>query len=111
MPRKAKPRRPPTDKTSRYSLEFEQFWSAYPRKENKWYAWQCWQRVRQDGHKHGLILLRAEQFAESDIGRGACMFIPHPSTWLNQRRFLDDPARWSFAKVDGNGHVDWNFKA
>lgn len=105
------------DKSRSYSPEFEQFWEAYPRRQNKYASWISWQAARKEGHKHGLILLRAQQFADSDVGRNLLRYIPLACTWLNQRRFLDDPACWSYGitgeKIGGNGSgkVDWNFKA
>lgn len=103
------------DESRNYSPEFEQFWEAYPRHTNKYLSWISWQRARKAGFKHGLMLLRAQQFAESDVGRNVLRYIPHACTWLNQRRFLDDPEAWTFTRVSTGGangtQVDWNYKA
>jgi hypothetical protein len=101
-----------------YSDDFNMFWDAYPRKEGKAYAFACYERAIAKGYKRGLIILRAEQFAQSEVGMGMLKHIPHASTWLNQRRFLDEPAVWnSFGQHGDNkpipavqDNVDWNYK-
>ena len=73
-----------------YSPEFERLWQAYPRKTGKGAAWAAWQRIRQRPDIETLVSAltaqsRSVKWTEED-GR----FIPHPATWLNQRRWDDD---------------------
>lgn len=70
---------------------FDAFWSSYPRRVNKVGAKRSWTRINPDPKLQGTILLaldahkRSEQWTK-DEGR----FIPHPATWLNQKRWEDD---------------------
>jgi hypothetical protein len=103
------------DSPTAYTADFEEFWKAYPRKDGKAAAFLSYRRCRSKGCKAGLMLIRAQQFAESDAGMNEVAFIPHASTWLNQLRFLDDPAAWNSSGVNGhkrpdNAEVDWNYK-
>lgn len=47
-----------------------------------------------DGVEPALFLARKiREFAESPAGQRE-QLTPHPSTWFNQSRYLDDPAEW-----------------
>lgn len=71
-------------------LLFARFWSAYPRKEAKQNALRAFEKINPDEELLSLMLeaiekqKRSEQWQE-DGGR----FIPHPTTWLNGRRWED----------------------
>jgi hypothetical protein len=65
---------------------FERFWSAYPVKTAKQGALTAWKK----GHaaKHlDRILKHIESMKQSDQWKKG--FIPHASTYLNQRRYED----------------------
>ncbi len=67
---------------------FEAFWEIYPRKIAKYYAWKCWYRLNNSQKilaiqaipKHVRMWKTSGQESE---------FLPHASTWLNQRRWED----------------------
>lgn len=70
-------------------LEFEQFWAFYPRKVGKTKAVKVWQRLSRadrglafDALKKHVELWRRKQVAQE--------FIPHPTSWLNGRRWEDE---------------------
>lgn len=70
---------------------FETFWKTYPRKVGKPKALEAWKKI-EDQDKLPKILKALEwqkcmEQWEEDEGR----FIPHPSTYLNQKRYLDEP--------------------
>jgi hypothetical protein len=73
-----------------YSDEFEKFWNTFPpnpRKSGKAYAYKIWKRKKLDEKisdivKHLLIISNTDQW-KKDKG----MYIPMPSTYLNQERF------------------------
>ena len=70
---------------------FEVFWSAYPRKVAKSEAAKAYARLRPDDATQAVLLASLARQAESpewrkDSGR----FIPHPTTWLNGRRWEDE---------------------
>lgn len=77
---------------------FEEFWKAYPRKVGKGAALRIWQKVVKPDLNlsktiQASILAQKRSLAWSKDGG---MFIPHPATWLNQQRWLDElPAGFS----------------
>jgi hypothetical protein len=75
---------------------FDRFWAAYPRKVGKDAAWKAWQKRRPDADGLEAILAAlAWQSRSSDWLKDGGQFIPHPSTWLNQARWHDEPRRSS----------------
>lgn len=69
---------------------FEEFWQAYPRKENKPAALKAWNKIKPDAELRQVILNALEQRKQSDQWRkDKGRFIPHPATWLNGRRWED----------------------
>jgi hypothetical protein len=74
-----------------YSEAFEAFWGRYPRRIGKGAAWAAWRKIRGGAGVYEAIGRALEaQKASQDWRREAGAFIPHPSTWLNQRRWEDD---------------------
>jgi hypothetical protein len=76
---------------------FDAFWAAYPRKTGKGAARKSWDRLGPDRELAEAIIaaVRAQERNPQwlrDDGR----FIPHPATWLNQRRWEDE--------AEGGGH-------
>lgn len=74
-----------------YSACFEEFWSIYPRKEAKGAAWKVWQRLRSRPSPDILAEAVERAKATDQWQKEAGKFIPHPATWLNQRRWEDAP--------------------
>lgn len=68
---------------------FDEFWQTYPRKVGKPDASKAWMRVVPDRAAiiQGLDAWKKSSEWLKDGGR----FIPHPSTFLNQRRWEDKP--------------------
>lgn len=70
---------------------FDEFWSRYPRKVSKSEAMKAWAKLKPDEDLRDRIASAIAKQKEStgwtkDEGR----FIPHASTWLNQRRWEDE---------------------
>ena len=67
---------------------FTTFWTAYPNKQGKEEAWKAWQRLKPDA---ALLETMLSAITEANAGdqwqRG---IIPHPSNWLNQKRWTDE---------------------
>ncbi len=81
--------RPLSEKPARtvaYSTSFLEFYAAYPRKVAKADAAKAWKRLTDDDRKAATAGVQSFAFDKRDDGR----FIPHPSTWLNQRRWEDE---------------------
>lgn len=72
-----------------YSIEFEEFWKVYPRKENKRESYKKWQKVVKEITEKKLLVYTI-RFAEK-VQRDNTQekYIPHPTTWLNQGRYED----------------------
>ena len=69
--------------------QFEEFWQAYPRKTGKLKAKQAWEK-----HTPPLdaVLGSLEwQRRQDDWTRDNGKFIPHPTTYINQGRWMDEP--------------------
>jgi len=67
---------------------FESFWSAYPKKVGKGTAEAAWANADLPDIETILKAVhKAKQSADWIKERGA--YIPHPSTWLNQKRWED----------------------
>jgi len=73
---------------------FDQFWELYPKKVDKGKALNNWKKICSKKTnerptwkeiKRAILLQRkSERWQDKQ-------FIPHPATWLNQTRWLDDP--------------------
>ena len=69
---------------------FDQFWAAYPRKVAKPEAMKAWARIAPDDELAAKIMDGlAKAKASRDWNKDDGMFIPHPTTWLNQQRWED----------------------
>ncbi len=83
---------------------FEQFWKAYPKKRAKHDAIRAFKRRKpDDALLKAMLLAIAAQLATEDWQKDAGKFIPHPATWLNDGRWLDDVAPIRLASVPSKG--------
>lgn len=87
---------------------FAEFWAACPRKEGKGAAEREW-RSHELGSNRALravVMAGLERVAphwRARIAAGFTSKVPHPSTWLHQRRWEDEPE--SNHGADSNGFV------
>jgi len=72
-----------------YTIAFNEFWSAYPRRPNssKKDAFAKYKKAILKISEQELLKL-TKQFAKTMVNKDP-QFIPHASTWLNQERFAD----------------------
>ena len=71
--------------------DFERFWNAYPRHTAKANATKAFNKLKPDDALIDKMLKAIEQQKKSDQWqRDNGQYIPHPSTWLNQRRWEDE---------------------
>ena len=81
--------------------DFERFWECYPRKEGRKAARVAWNKATDkpgiEVIEHAIERARATEQWQGNNGK----FIPHPTTWLNQGRWADEPM-----KGLPNGHVN-----
>lgn len=76
-----------------YTEEFERFWTAYPRKTAKGAAAAAYAKARKAATFPGIEAIEKtlRQFSWTEQWkRDGGQFIPHPTTWLNQQRWLDE---------------------
>ena len=70
---------------------FDRFWFAYPRKVAKPDAKRKFDRINPDEQTLQLMLSAIERQKQSEQWtKDGGQFIPHPATWLNQRRWEDE---------------------
>lgn len=69
------------------------FWQAYPRKVSKAEAEKAYRKLKPDAALQATLLAAVALQAKSqDWTKDEGRFIPHASTWLNQRRWEDQVA-------------------
>lgn len=67
---------------------FTTFWEKYPRKVGKSEAGKAWQKLKPP---LDIVLKSIEAHKQTDQwSKDNGQFIPHPSTWLNQKRWEDE---------------------
>ena len=80
------------DKTKPLS-RFAEFWAAYPNKVGKAEAQKVWDKLSPDDALCDTILSAVEaQKRSPQWTKDGGQYIPHPRTWLNQRRWEDELA-------------------
>jgi hypothetical protein len=72
-----------------YTPNFESFWKTYPRKIGKGSAFKAYNNIKEPRPSLQIILSSIEEHNKSDQWKTK-EFIPHPTTWLNQRRWEDE---------------------
>lgn len=83
---KAKPKKKAV--TREEDEDFRRFWEAYPRKVGKEQAWKTFSRMKKNRELPSMdTLLKAVSMFTSEISE--LEFTPHPSTWLNGKRWED----------------------
>ena len=82
-------RRQKLDQQQARSIAFEVFWNDYPRKEKKSKAREAFEKVDADIS----VLLKALEWQKRshDWTKDGGQYIPQPTSWLNQRRWEDEP--------------------
>lgn len=70
---------------------FERFWKAYPRKTDKSKGKKAFHKHVKDEQTLGVILANIEaRLGAGDWRRDRARFIPHPTTYLNNKRWEDE---------------------
>lgn len=81
--------------TSRASVDalpdgFAEFWEAYPRKKAKQAAEKAWRKLKPDARLQAEIRAGLERYRAS-VQRSDPQHIAHAASWLNGRRWEDEP--------------------
>jgi len=86
---------------------FEEFWKAYPKKQGKGAALKAWNKIKPDKRLFETILASVRDNVENNQQwrRDNGQYIPNPSTWLNQQRWLDEiPAQQGGVGYSAGSH-------
>lgn len=67
---------------------FDRFWACYPRRIGKLAALKVWTKLNPDEALVETILESIDEHRRCKAWRDG--FIPHPTTFLNQGRYLDE---------------------
>ena len=82
--------------------EFDIFYAAYPNKKAKVLALRSWQKLAVTTELFQKIMKSLDAHKVSQQWtKDSGMYIPHPSTWLNQRRWEDE------VEVKGQGSTKY----
>jgi len=73
-----------------YEKSFEDFWKAYPEKKGKGKAYESWKKISSKDKELCLLAIKNQVENFHFRNRSGVDFIPHPTTWLNQRRWEDE---------------------
>jgi hypothetical protein len=72
---------------------FAEFWAAYPRKVSKGGARRQWRVALRRKADPRQIIAAAERFRDECGARGTPKdYIPHPTSWLSNERYADEPS-------------------
>ena len=75
-----------------YGEFFERFWDAYPKRKGKETARKTFRKLNVDEELMETMLCAIEREKQSAQWReNGGKYIPYPATWLNQRRWEDEP--------------------
>jgi uncharacterized protein YdaU (DUF1376 family) len=89
---------------------FNSFWESYPNKKAKPVALKAWKKLNPDIELITTIMSALEkQKGTEQWKKDGGQFIPHPATWLNQRRWEDkivsSGKKVSFQNYDDQGET------
>jgi hypothetical protein len=72
---------------------FSEFWEAYPRKVAKQATLKAWNKLQPDESLRAILLeALGRQKQSAQWTRDAGQYIPYPASWINGRRWEDQPA-------------------
>lgn len=89
---------------------FDRFYKLYPRKQNPQAAQKAWKKLAPNAELQGRIMIAlAKQMTSIDWLKSGGQYIPHPSSWLNGRRWEDElqPAAASASRHTGFDQIDY----
>jgi len=90
LPPKGDEDEPDDEPGSFYTVDFEQFWTVYPRKKKKGDAFRAWKRAK--GRPPVPILIESieRQKRSTDWTKDNGDYIPYPASWINGRSWEDE---------------------
>lgn len=67
---------------------FDRWWNEYPRKVSKLASLKAWIRINPD---ETMTMMFIDAIKKQELSTRETQFIPHPSSWLNGKRWEDEP--------------------
>ena len=94
------------------NFDFDVFWNEYPRKESKPAAQKAFEKLNPDEQLMQKIIVSIKKWKQSsqwqdDDGR----YIPYPASWLNQRKWEDEPPTAMGKKVQAQEYEQRDYSA
>lgn len=80
------------EKAAALDRAFDKFWACYPRREGKQMAKKSFMKIAPDDDLLETMLVAIQRQKQTDQWSDP-RYIPHPATWLNGRRWEDEPAQ------------------
>jgi hypothetical protein len=68
---------------------FDDFWKAYPKKQNKKEAQSAWNKAKLPSLEIIISAIEKQKTSDQWLEQNG-KFIPHPSTWINRERWNDE---------------------
>ena len=87
-----------------YTPGFRSFWSFYPKRVGKGEAFKAWTKSNCEVISEVVVKAVREQIAY--LNREGGKFTPLPATWVNQRRWEDEPPTASGLSEKTAGNVE-----
>lgn len=82
------------------SEQFDLFWKQYPRKEKKKNALEAWSKLKLNNEQFFQVSAAlAKQKMSDQWTRDGGKYIPHPTTWINGRRWEDEGIQKDYAET------------
>jgi hypothetical protein len=81
------------------------FWDAYPRKVSKGHARAAWAKAAKRASPDAIVKA-AEAYRDDPARPRDHQYIPHPATWLNGDRWLDEQPRAADRVRPGTSYVE-----
>jgi hypothetical protein len=85
--------------------DWRSFWDAYPRKVSKGHARAAWAKAVTRASP-GQLVKAAEAYRDDPARPRDHQYIPHPATWLNGDRWLDEQPRAADRIRPGTSYVE-----
>lgn len=95
------------EKVKKETKDFEEFWKAYPRRVGKGKAEEKFWIAREEIPQAELmqaVLAHAKQSKGKETE-----YIPHPATWLHQKRYFDETAT-AIIQIEKQDWPEWKSK-
>ena len=83
-------------KASETDSEFDAWWQIYPRKVAKGTAYNAYKKARKTVSAETLAVATRKLLSKIRAGTIEIKYTPHPATWLNAQRWLDEDESKSF---------------